>query len=152
LSQKVILVEGPTEKAFFSFLFNNPQGVFFDNSGTAKVTVIDTVGKYHFFKFAKLLRFFGIKTWCIYDTDNNACSNGISHQKLNDALCKLKTDGDIEDLFAFDPSLEVSLGVTKDHNTPDTSMYINLENNVNNCITSKAYTDIVAFTKKILDQ
>ncbi len=149
LSQKVILVEGPTEKALFSFMFNNEKGPFYDDKNTSKVSVIDTVGKYHFYKFAKLLNKFGIKVWCVHDTDNDACSNGISHKKLNENISKLKEDGVVEDILLFNPNIENFLTLTKTH-TPDIDLYINLENNQNECTSSDNYKIIVAFIRKIL--
>jgi predicted ATP-dependent endonuclease of OLD family len=151
LSQKVILVEGPTEKALFAFLFNNPKGAFYDENKTSKVTIVDTVGKYHFYKFAKLLRLFGIKVWCVYDTDNNACSNGISHKVLNEALDQLKQSFVVEDIFSFNPNLESSLGLTKERHAPDISLYVNLENNVSGCVACENYSKIVAFVKSVIE-
>ncbi|MFA7201493.1 MAG: AAA family ATPase [Candidatus Paceibacterota bacterium] len=150
LSQKVILVEGPTEKAFFSFLFNNPKGTFYNESHTAKITIVDTVGKYHFYKFAKLLAKFGIKVWCIHDGDNDACSNGISHKYLNEIIEKMKTDGTIIDFLRLDPDLEQSIGVAKGVNA-DIEMYVNLEQNTNKCTESVNYLKIVEFVKKIIE-
>ena len=150
LSQKVILVEGPTEKALFSFLFNNPKGAFYDDSGTAKVTVIDTVGKYHFYKFAKLLNKFGVKVWCVHDTDNDACSSGVSHQKLNEAILALNTAGEIQGVYTFAPNLEVSLGLVKSRQ-PDLDLYLSLENNTSNCLNSKGYIDLVSFVRNIIE-
>lgn len=150
LSQKVVLVEGPTEKALFSFLFNHPAGAFYDNSGTARVTVIDTVGKYHFYKFAKLLNKFGVKVWCVHDTDNDVCSSGVSHQILNEAIHGLNTDGEIQGVHTFAPNLEVSLGLVKSRQ-PDLDLYLNLENNTNDCLNSKGYIDLVAFVRNIIE-
>ncbi len=150
LSQKVILVEGSTEKALFSFLFNNPKGVFYDESGTAKITIIDTVGKYHFYKFASLLNKFGIKVWCIYDGDKDATpENKISHKLLNENIEKLKTDGVIKDTLRLDPDLENSIGITKG-NCPDVEFYVNLEQNVNKCTESAGYSKIVDFVKSVI--
>jgi len=152
LSQKVILVEGPTEKALFAFLFNNSKGAFYDESRTAQITIVDTVGKYHFYKFANLLSKFGIKVWCIYDGDGDNCrENGISHRLLNDSIEKLKTDGVIEDCLKFDNNLETSLGIRKDQNTQDIGFYVKLEENQNNCIESDNYKEIVRFVKSVID-
>jgi len=151
LSQKVILVEGPTEKALFSFLFNNPKGAFYDESETAKITIIDTVGKYHFYKFAKLLNKFGIKVWCIYDGDNDVCKEGpISHKLLNENIEKLKTDAVIKDCLRIDPNIEINLGFVKGVINPDVEFYVNLEENIHECIKSVGYLKIVDFIKEII--
>lgn len=149
LSQKVILVEGSTEKAMFSFLFNNPKGAFYDESGTAKITIIDTVGKYHFYKFANLLHKFGIKVWCIYDGDNDACKHSISHKILNENIEKLKTDGLIMDCLRIDPDLENSIGLTKGE-CADVEFYVSLEENNNKCTESDGYKKIVDFVKSVI--
>jgi len=150
LSQKVILVEGSTEKALFSFLFNNPKGAFYDESETAKITIIDTVGKYHFYKFAKLLNKFGIKVWCIYDGDNDACKGSISHKLLNENIEKLKTDGLIKDCLRIDPDIESNLGIVKGVINPDVEFYVNLEENTNKCTESEGYIKIVNFIKEVI--
>lgn len=149
LSQKVILVEGTTEKALFSFLFNNPKGAFYDESGTAKITIIDTVGKYHYYKFANLLNKFGIKVWCIYDGDKDACKNKISHKVLNENIEKLKTDGVLKDTLRLDIDLESSLGIVKGECT-DVEFYVNLEENTNDCTKSDGYLKIVDFVKNVV--
>lgn len=150
LSQKVILVEGSTEKALFSFLFNNPKGVFYDESETAKITIIETVGKYHFYKFANLLNKFGIKVWCIYDGDGDACKNSISHKLLNENIEKLKIGKVIKNSLRLDPDLEHSLGIIKGV-YPDVDFYVNLEQNENNCTKSEGYLKIVDFVKSVIE-
>jgi predicted ATP-dependent endonuclease of OLD family len=151
LSKKVILVEGPTEKAFFAFLFNNPKGAFYDESKTAQITIVDTVGKYHYYKFSSLLNKFGIKVWCIYDGDGDECKNGISHKLLNENIEKLKTDGIVQDCLKLDPNLEDFLGITRNHNSPDIEFYVQLEENINNCIDSDNCKKIIKFVKSIID-
>ena len=150
LSQKVILVEGSTEKALFSFLFNNPKGVFYDESETAKITIIETVGKYHFYKFANLLNKFGIKVWCIYDGDGDDCKNSISHKLLNENIEKLKIDKVIENSLRLDSDLEHSLGIVKGV-CPDVDFYVDLEQNTNNCTKSEGYLEIVDFVKSVIE-
>ena len=151
LSQKVILVEGPTEKALFAFLFNNPKGAFYDESKTVQITIVDTVGKYHYYKFSNLLNKFGIKVWCIYDGDEDKCKNGISHKLLNENIEKLKTEGVIQDCMRLDPNLEDFLGIAKNHNSPDIEFYVQLEENINNCVDGENYKKIVRFVKAIVD-
>jgi predicted ATP-dependent endonuclease of OLD family len=152
LSQKVILVEGPTEKALFSFMFNNPKGDFYSENKTATITVVDTIGKYHFYKFSLLLKKFRIKTWCIYDGDNDKHpANKISHKLLNEKIEELKENKTIENSLRIDPFLEDFLGLEKDNNSPDISLYVNLENNINNCAKSESYKIIVDFVRKIIE-
>ncbi|MDD2656859.1 MAG: AAA family ATPase [Patescibacteria group bacterium] len=151
LSEKVILVEGPTEKAFFSFLFNNQKGPFYDNKKTVKISIIDTVGKYHMYKFARLLNKFKIKVWCMYDGDDDKCSKGISHKILNESIEKLNNDGIIHDTLRLNPDLEKYIGIKKEESMADIGIYINLENNINDCTKSKGYANIMDFVKNIID-
>jgi predicted ATP-dependent endonuclease of OLD family len=151
LSEKVILIEGPTEKALFSFLFNHPKGAFYNDGRTAKVTIVDTVGKYHQYKFSHLLNMFGVKVWCLYDGDNDKCNHGISHKILNEGIEGLKTDGIIRDCMRLDPSLEQYLGVEKSEGSQDINMYICLEQNKNGCLDSKNYSDLVDYVKRVIE-
>lgn len=150
LSQKVILVEGSTEKALFAFLFNNPKGAFYDDNRTAKITIVDTIGKYHQYKFSHLLDKFGVKVWCIYDGDEDKCKNKISHKVLNKSIEKLKKDGVIQDCMRLDPDIEQYLGVGSEGN-PDISMYVCLEQNISGCLESENYRKIVSFVKCVVE-
>lgn len=150
LSKKVILVEGSTEKAFFSFIFNNLKGIFFDNKEVSNIHIVDTNGKYHFYKFAKLLTKFGVKCWCIYDKDDSQCVNGVSHGVLNSEIESLKEQGILIDTLQINPDLEGSLGVIKDRKKPDIEMYANLVNNTNNCLGSEGYKSIADFVRKVI--
>lgn len=150
LSKKVILVEGPTEKAFFAFMFNDPDGDFYEEKETSNIAVIDTVGKYHFYKFARLLHKLGVKVWCVSDEDEDSCRNGISHKLLNEGLTKLKAEQDIQDVFFCKPDLEALLGIEKNRVMPDISLYSSLRANVASCRSSEGYKSLVAFASAIL--
>lgn len=151
LSKKVLLVEGPTEKALFAFMFSNPKGDFFDEKETANITVVDTVGKYHFYKFASLLSKFKLDVWCMYDTDADACRRGISHKILNEEIEKLKTSSVIMNSFTFTPSLEEYLGLVKVDGKPDVTFYAKLVTNEKKCRENENYKRIIEFVKSILE-
>ncbi|MFH0892085.1 MAG: AAA family ATPase [Candidatus Falkowbacteria bacterium] len=151
LSKKVVLVEGPTEKAFFSYIFNDPSGDFYAEKRTSFVTVIDVVGKFHIYKFAQLLKEFNIKVWCIYDGDGDQRKEGISHAILNQAIEELKTNGVIIDTLRLDPSLEQLIGLSKDKHKPDVGLYLNLEKDNNKCKQSEGYSRLIEFTRNIID-
>lgn len=64
-AERVLLVEGPTETALLSYLFdmgklNNCRGVF----------VLDTIGKFNIHRFMRLFGYLGIKHYALYDADN----------------------------------------------------------------------------------
>lgn len=148
-SKKVILVEGPTEKAFLSFILNNQAGDLYGQE-TSDIAVIDVVGKYHFYKFANLLNHLDISTWIIYDGDNDAQSRVMSHQKLNQYIVQLKTDNIIVDCLRLNPSLEEHIGLTKDRNKPDISIYKKLMSNEDNCRDCSEYNEIIQFVSGII--
>lgn len=152
LSKKVILVEGSTEKAFFSFLFYHDKGAFCNEKRTSEIAVIDVVGKYHFFKFANLLHKLGIPTWILYDTDEDKePKNQISHKKLNSYIKQMKIDGVIVDCLQSHPFLEKALGFDKGKKIPDVAIYQNLIDNDSNCRDSTHYSDIVTFVRNIIN-
>lgn len=157
LSKKVILVEGPTEKALFSFIFDHELGTFNSEKKTSEIAVIDTVGKYHFYKFANLLFKLNIPTWIVYDTDvdddgNNMNRTSISHKKLNEYVEELKNNGIVIGCLKNHPDLEKSLGFNKDYGAPDISIYQKLASDYKKCRTdSDKYDEINSFVQNILD-
>jgi predicted ATP-dependent endonuclease of OLD family len=152
LSQKVILVEGSTEKAVFSFLFNNINGCFYNDKRKTDVMVIDVTGKFHFYKFVRLLYQLGISVWVVYDGDNDKEErNKISHKALNKYIKRLKIKGEIVDCCRLDPDLEGSFGLVKDHNTVDVSIYQNLQSNTVNCLSSNGYSTLTTFISGVLN-
>lgn len=156
LSKKVLLVEGATEKAFFSFIFNNPNGDFYHNDKKSELMVVDTNGKYHFYKFANLLHLLGIPTWIIHDGDiptgqTEKISNKLSNRLLNQYIDKLKNDSIILGYKRLDQYIEDYLGIDKEEHTADVSIYQKLEINDNNCRNCTNYSDLMSFVENILD-
>lgn len=151
LSKKVLLVEGSTEKALFSFLFNNQNGDFYDENKKSEVMVVDINGKYHFYKFANLLYLLGIPTWILHDGDKDKVSRGISHRFLNEYIAKMKSDSVIIDYKRVDDYLEDYLGIDKDNHKADVSIYQKLVDNDNNCRNCSNYSDLMSFVKSIID-
>lgn len=150
LSKKVLLIEGSTEKAFFSFVFNNSAGELYHNDQKSELTIVDINGKFHFYKFANLLNRLGIPTWILHDGDNDKVSEGISHKYLNDYIVQLKRDGVIIDYKRIDPDIEGFLGIEKDPRTPDISFYQKLENRDEN-FQEAQYQELINFVQNILD-
>jgi len=150
LSKKVILVEGSTDKALFSFLFNNSDGNFYNTPNKSEIMVVDINGKFHFYKFANLLHQLGILVWILHDGDNDDVKNGIDHGKLNQYIIDLKNNDVIIDYLRVDPYLENALGIDKDDRKPDISIYHKLVNNDNNCRNCRNYNDIIRFVDDII--
>ncbi|KKH98176.1 hypothetical protein EO95_18330 [Methanosarcina sp. 1.H.T.1A.1] len=150
LSKKVLLVEGPTEKALFSFMFENELGEFYTSHTTSDIMVVDVIGKFHFYKFANLLNNLGIKTWILYDGDNDKERPPISHKKLNEYIEDMKNEGIIVDCLRADRDIESFLELEKDGRKPDISLYSHLVNNSNNCRDCVNYEKVVSFVEDIL--
>jgi len=150
LSKKVILVEGRTEKAFFSYLLNNSKGPFFGQSNISNICIVDVNGKFHFYKFANLLKKLGIPCWILYDGDKDKNKDGISHKKLNEYIEEMKSKKTIIDCLKMDPDLEVCLGFKKDGHKPDIAMYYNLLNNYQNYNEKDNYKQIIRFIEGVI--
>lgn len=63
-SEKVLLVEGPTETALLSYMFD--EGLLPACKG---VFILDTIGKYNIHRFMRLFQEFGIRHYVLYDAD-----------------------------------------------------------------------------------
>lgn len=154
LSKKVILVEGSSEKSFFSFIFDNPEGSFYGNNKTSEIMVLDTIGKFHLYKFAHLLFKLGIPTWIVYDGDNDKISgnrdNKISHRKINEYIVKMNDDNIIIDNFKFDSDIESFIGIIKENN-PDIAIYNKLIKNENGCRDCENFETLMNFIAEVID-
>ncbi len=150
LSKKVILVEGFTEKALISFMFDNELGEFFTSNKTSDIMVVDVNGKLHFYKFAHLLNRLGVSTWILYDGDQDKVTGEISHKILNEYIEDMKRDGTIVDCLRVDKDIESFLNLTKDTHKPDISLYSNLVRNSKKCRNGKNYKKIITFIENIL--
>jgi len=64
-SERVLLVEGPTETALLSYMYD--EGLLPDCKG---VFILDTIGKYNMHRFMRLFHEFGIQHYVLYDGDN----------------------------------------------------------------------------------
>ncbi len=79
-ADKVLLVEGPTEKALFNWLLaNNHDWRTFTKH---RIAVVDVIGKFNFHRYMTLLDIFGIPYGLIIDDDLNK----NHHQAINDML------------------------------------------------------------------
>lgn len=150
LSKKVILVEGSTDKALLSFMFDNNLGEFFTSNKTSDIMVVDVNGKLHFYKFANLLNHLGVSTWILYDGDKDKETGEISHKKLNGYIEDMKKDKTIVDCFRVDHDIESFLNLKKDTHKPDISLYSQLVKNSNECRDGENYKKIITFIENIL--
>lgn len=65
-AEKILLVEGPTETALFSYM--RDQGLL---PSCDDVFIMDTIGKFNIHRFMRLFECFGIKHCVLYDGDND---------------------------------------------------------------------------------
>jgi hypothetical protein len=65
VAEKVLLVEGPTETALFSYMFD--KGLLSNCKG---VFIMDTIGKYNIHRFMRLFQGLGIRHYVLYDGDD----------------------------------------------------------------------------------
>jgi predicted ATP-dependent endonuclease of OLD family len=102
-SERVLLVEGPTETALLSYLFDKGEldccrGVY----------VIDTIGKFNIHRFMMLFGHFGIKHYVLHDGDNGKYTATVD--KTIQASSNAFTGGidtftkDIEDFLGIGPA------------------------------------------------
>jgi predicted ATP-dependent endonuclease of OLD family len=150
LSKKVLLVEGKTEKALFSYLMNNQSGELYGNSSCSNLSVVDVNGKFHFYKFARLLNELGISVWIMYDGDHDSVSGKISQKKLNEVIEQLVNNKKVVKCLRVNPSTDGHFSIDSDSNQKDIDMYLNLVKNKDNCKSTQTYKDIVTFLKSIL--
>ncbi len=102
-ADKVILVEGATEKALFNYLLAND---WYDLT-KERILVIDALGKYNFHRFLKLFETYGIWHGIMFDNDDEK----NEHIVINQFIRERKTDFTLADPFEFNKCLENHLGL-----------------------------------------
>lgn len=102
-ADKVLLVEGASEKALFNFLLANQ---WYDLS-KERILVVDALGKFNFHRFTKLLAAYGIPHGIMFDNDDNKNEHKVINQLIRDR----KTEFTLADPFEFQTCLENYLGL-----------------------------------------
>lgn len=104
-ADKVLLVEGPTEKALFNWLLaNNPDWHVFTKN---RIAIIDVIGKFNFHRYMTLLDVFGIPYGLIVDDDLNK----NHHQAINNMLKNYKCTCKIAEPMFIPECIELYLGL-----------------------------------------
>lgn len=101
-SQRVILVEGPSESALYSYLITRRHL----KPPTRGLTVVDCLGKYNLHRFIALLSNFGVDHSVLYDGDNG----GSKDNEVTAAIDSAKTDF-TKKVVRLDKDLETELGM-----------------------------------------
>ena len=103
-ADKVLLVEGATEKALFNYLLANN----WYKSNNERVLVVDSFGKYNFHRFLALFESFGIYHGIMFDNDNEK----NEHQVINKFIRDKKNAFTLAKPFEFSGCLEKHLNLT----------------------------------------
>ncbi len=103
-ADKVILVEGATEKALFNYLLAHD---WYDLRNE-RILVVDALGKYNFHRFIKLFSTFGISHGIMFDNDDEKNEHVVINQLIRDS----KTQYTYVNSCEFGKCLECFLGLS----------------------------------------
>jgi len=103
-ADKVILVEGATEKALFNYLLAND----WHDLTAERILVVDALGKYNFHRFLNLFEAYGIYHGVMFDNDDDK----NEHAAINQFIRDKKNRFTLADPFEFDKHLENHLGLS----------------------------------------
>jgi predicted ATP-dependent endonuclease of OLD family len=85
-ADRVLLVEGASERALFSYLLSGP----WHDLCQYKVCIVDVLGKFNFHRYMSLMKVFQIPFGIILDDDNNK----EHHQAINDLVDNIASQND----------------------------------------------------------
>jgi len=103
-ADKVLLVEGSTEKALFNYLLAND----WHDLTKERVLVVDALGKYNFHRFLRLFKTYGIYHGIMFDNDDEK----NEHAAINQLIRDKKNEFTLADPFEFNKCLEDHLDLT----------------------------------------
>lgn len=103
-ADKVILVEGATEKVLFNYLLAND----WHDLAKERVLVVDALGKYNFHRFLSLFKTYGIYHGVMFDNDDEK----NEHAAINQLIRDRKNEFTLADPFEFNKCLEKHLDLT----------------------------------------
>ncbi len=103
-ADKVILVEGATEKALFNYMLAND----WHDLTPERVLVVDALGKFNFHRFLSLFETYGIHHGIMFDNDDEK----NEHTAINQLIRDRKNEYTLADPFEFDKCLEKHLGLS----------------------------------------
>ncbi|MDO9778727.1 AAA family ATPase [Glaesserella parasuis] len=105
-ADKVLLVEGATEKALFNWLLANNDD--WRNFTKFRIAIIDVIGKFNFHRYMTLLDIFGIPYGLVLDDDLNK----NHHQAINDMIKNYRCKCKIAEPIFIPECIEPYLGLT----------------------------------------
>jgi putative ATP-dependent endonuclease of OLD family len=104
-ADKVLLVEGATERGLFNYLLAND----WRDLSAQHICVVDVLGKYNFHRYMGLLKAYGIPHGVILDDDNRKSHHGV----VNDLVEASANSFTLASPVKFVDCLEVFLGLPK---------------------------------------
>lgn len=102
-ADKVLLVEGASEKALFNYLLANK----WHDLTSERVLVIDALGKYNFHRFISLFEAYGIRHGILLDRDNDKNHHAVVNKLIRNRVNSFT----LAEPFEFDIDLERFLGL-----------------------------------------
>ena len=104
-ADKVLLVEGASEKALFNYLLANA----WHDLTKERILVVDALGKFNFHRYISLFEVYGIRHGIILDNDEN----NNHHAVINQLIRNRKNKFTLADPYEFDGNLENYLELPK---------------------------------------
>lgn len=132
-ADKVVLVEGATEKALFNYLLAND----WHELTAEKIYVVDAFGKYNFHRFLKLFESFGISHGVMFDNDDNKNEHVVINKLIRDK-CNSFT---LAPPFEFEVCLEKHLSLNIPGRQDQKPLEI-LKSMENNLISDESLTEL----------
>ncbi len=105
-ANKILFVEGPTERALFNYLLANQ----WSDLSAHTICVVDVLGKYNFHRLIALASAFGIPHGIMLDDDANG-QEAEFHNAVNDLVCASATVHTLSSPFMFPSCIESFLGL-----------------------------------------
>lgn len=106
-ADRVLLVEGATERALFNYLLAND----WHDLSSQRICVVDVLGKFNFHRYMALLAVYGISHGAILDDDNNNDQHAAFHGAVNDLVEASANNQTLAIPVKFPVCLEIFLGL-----------------------------------------
>lgn len=106
-ADRVLLVEGATERALFNYLLAND----WHDLNASRVCVIDVLGKFNFHRFMALMSVYGVPHGVMLDDDNNNGPDAAFHGAVNDLVESSSNAHTLAAPIKFPVCLESFLGI-----------------------------------------
>ena len=103
-ADKVLLVEGATEKMLFNYLLANQ----WHDLTKKRILIVEALGKYNFHRFISLFEAYGIRHGIMLDNDNNKNEHAAINQLIRNRITEFTLAAPVE----FNKDLETHLGVS----------------------------------------